>query len=830
MKYTQLKKIFVLLLFMMNTLLFAQIPDGGILLNDTIGVKVGTGTLTVVDVEGQDFSEAYEFATSTNVNDWWDTKLKFPAVYGITENDVILITFMARTTDSGEESGEGYLTVVIESLISYDKQISQQLAIGSEWKRCYASLKCTESLSVNIAHYALFLGYPSQTLEIADVQFLNYENTIALEDLPVTEITYEGQDEDAAWREPAQQRIETIRKGIVDIVVYDEQGELLPDAEVTIEMQKHKFGFGTAVKAVDVESTAIREKMLEYFNEVVFENDLKWVRFDSEDTYDIGRAFQTLKNYEIPVRGHVVMWGSWEQTPEWLKDLKSDPVALRAAIDQHIDDVTQFTSGKVVDWDVINEAFKENDIMKILGNEIMADWFKRVRNNDPQANLYLNEYSILSGGGNNTEKQDFYYNLIQFIEENGGQVDGIGMQGHFGSQLTSIDKVNTILDRYAELGKEIKITEHDIDIDQRLVQADYTRDFLTICFSHESVKSFVFWGWWVYRHWKPDAALIGPNWEPRPHGEEYIDLVFNHWWTKDTTNITDTLGAVSFNGFLGDYTYIVKSGGIARNGTFIIDNSIKSGKSNSLVLSMNTAVPDQIKITANKSEYLCEGENITLTTVNVDGAEYAWYRNGTLLSEQTYSLLTNEAGIYTVNVTVNNIELVSSPFEVFENPFPTVEIQAVGDLNLVTQEQIELKANVSSNAAYNWYRNDTIILGSVPSIIVNSVGTYHVSASSNGCSKNSSTLEVHSSTGINDILHKFRVFPNPAKESFQIQYQLLDSEAVTATLYNALGQVVISVQLMQVSGNARMDLPNPGWYVLRISSSKGLASYKLVGS
>jgi GH35 family endo-1,4-beta-xylanase len=96
--------------------------------------------------------------------------------------------------------------------------------------------------------------------------------------------------------------------------------------------------------------------------------------------------------------------------------------------------------------------------MDILGKDIMADWFKRVRNNDRTVKLYLNDYSILSGGGSDTKKQDSYYNLVKYIDEKGGDVEGIGMQGHFGSELTSIPKVYTILDRFAELGKEIKIT------------------------------------------------------------------------------------------------------------------------------------------------------------------------------------------------------------------------------------------------------------------------------------------------------------------------------------------------------------------------------------
>ena len=93
------------------------------------------------------------------------------------------------------------------------------------------------------------------------------------------------------------------------------------------------------------------------------------------------------------------------------------------------------------------------------------------------------------------------------------------MQGHFGTDLTPISRVYNILERFAELDKEIKITEFDINTTQRDVQADYTRDFMTILFSHSSVKSILVWGFWASRHWNPEAAFYEKDWTIRPHGE-----------------------------------------------------------------------------------------------------------------------------------------------------------------------------------------------------------------------------------------------------------------------------------------------------------------------
>jgi GH35 family endo-1,4-beta-xylanase len=568
----------------------AQVPEGGTMMNATSGTtwqKVGKGTVTEIDVDGQPFTKGLRAVTGTDVVNYWDAQIQFPTVTGIAADDIVLVAFYARTISSVDETGEGSVTIVIENSTTWAKELSVRISIGSEWKEYYASAKCVSTLSPTGVRYAFQTGYRSQTIEVADVRFLNYKNTLTLEDLPVTEITYAGQDADAAWRVPAQERIEQIRKGQAELSFFDGHGNQIMDAEIKIEMVRNSFGFGTAIPAsVFIENDVFRNKVYELFNEVVFENDLKWPQFNPNSTH-LKRALDSLNNRNIPVRGHNIIWPSWGQVPESLQSLEDDPEALRKAIEKRIDDVTRFTRGRLNDWDVINEPWSENDIMKILGDEVMADWFKRVRANDPDVKLYLNDYGIISGGGLNQAKQDFYYNLVQFIDELGGGVDGIGIQGHFSSDLTSIEKVYSIIDRFAELGKDIKITEHDINTTQREVQADYTRDLMTILYSHPAVKSFMYWGFWENSHWRPDGALYNADWSIRPHGEVYRDLVLNQWRTPDQETSTGPSGEVSFEGFLGTYRYTIKTLSGEHSGTFEITNSFQSGLSNEITITLD---------------------------------------------------------------------------------------------------------------------------------------------------------------------------------------------------------------------------------------------------
>lgn len=843
MKKLYMFKLAISILFLFACeVLYAQIPAGGSMLNVTTGTtyrNVGSGILTQVSVTGQPFSKALRHVTGPNVMNFWDTQIQFPSAAGIAENDVILIAFYARTISSIEEGGEGAVNVVIEHGTTYAKEISTKLRIAKEWKQYFASVKSKSTWTTAEVRYALFTGYPSQTIEVADVQFLNYKKTLTLNDLPITIITYPGQAADAEWRAPAQERINQIRKGVADITVYDEQGLPVENAEISVEMSRHKFGFGSAIPAhVFLTNPTFRNKVYELFNEVVFENDLKWPQFNINSTTNIRRALDSLDRHKIAVRGHNVIWPSWKFLPTSLKTLETNPVALRAAIDKHIDEVTLFTKGRLNDWDVINEPYSEKDIMTIFGNEIMADWFKRVRNNDRTVKLYLNDYSILTGGGNDTKKQDSYFNLVKYIDEKGGQVEGIGFQGHFGSDLTSLTKVYSIIDRFATLGKEIKITEHDINVSQRQVQADYTRDFMTICFSHESVKSFLFWGFWANSHWLPDGALYNSDWTIRPHGEAYKDLVFNQWWTKKTNSLTNEQGKLTVEGFLGTFKYTIKSGDKTRTGTFEINNSKKSGVANSVILSFDTTIPDNVKITASKPACLCEGENIVLKTTAVEGLEYSWFLGDSLLTEKSATLTTTAAGKYSVKIKKGTVEITSPPFEVKVNPIPEVSVTAAGDLSFCPGGKVKLNANVPKDVSFQWMKSATRIQGSVVSVDVDQSGSYSITASANGCSAKSEVVNVQvyaandpaCTTGIDENEMIYRVFPNPFKGSFVLETAYQTNENIKAELFNALGTLVKNIEIEHFTGKTLIGVATPGLYTLRVSTGNEVKIFKLIGN
>jgi len=266
-----------------------------------------------------------------------------------------------------------------------------------------------------------------------------------------------------------------------------------------------------------------------------------------------------MREHVVRVRGHCMVWPSWKRTPTGLESLASDPAAMRKRADDHIRVVGKALAGQVEEWDVVNEPYANNDLLKILGDDVMAEWFKAARDVDPNARLYLNETGVPTSVPTD-RRYDVLFGQVKRLQELGAPIGGIGMQAHFGGNLNPPANLLTIYDRFATLGLPIRITELDIDVQDEQLQADYLRDFLTASFSHPSINGILMWGFWEGEHWRPAAALWRKDWSVKPAGQAWLDLVRKQWWT--TAEGTSTAnGTFTIRSFLGDYTITVTSAG-----------------------------------------------------------------------------------------------------------------------------------------------------------------------------------------------------------------------------------------------------------------------------
>lgn len=527
--------------------------------------KTRIGAISVVDEAdgGAPVARCEIFETPESP---WAFSLRFLVDRPVEKGEVLLLEFRARTVSAKTESGLGALGPMFEtSDPPYVKSLNQRVELGLAWRDYSLPFRCVESRDAGKSAIVFFLGYLPQTVEIADVKLSSFGKNFDASTLRNSEPRYKGAEPDAPWRAAAQERIERIRKGDLTLQIVDADGKPVPNAAVEIRQTRSAFGWGTAVVAGRLlaqgsDADAYRDFLVKYCNRAVFENDLKWFGWQNRrNRADVFRALDWLDERQIDVRGHCLVWPSWRNsTPRW-RELASNPEALDAAIREHIRDEASALRGRVVDWDVVNEIHDNNDILKILGDDILVDWFQEARAADPNARLFINDYGILSGEGLDRRKQTSYFRAIKKLIDAGAPIGGIGMQSHFGQTATPPERLLEILDRFAELGLPISITEHDVDAADKAFQAEFTRDFLTAAFSHPAVDEILVWGFWERSHWRPESAYFSADWTPTPAGKVWQELV-GETWRSNLDATSNEAGTVATRVFLGDYRITVRVG------------------------------------------------------------------------------------------------------------------------------------------------------------------------------------------------------------------------------------------------------------------------------
>ena len=554
------------------------IPSGGVSLikGESLsafhlsGDRALVAPFQVVPVSGQSFTQAMRIQTLAKTPEPYTLQASAVSAIPVRVGDVLFCQFSLRGLASKAETGEGHTELAIEQgAPEYRKLVLFSGGAGSEWRTFSMPVVATRELlggnevapgKLNI----LFrVGYGLQTIEIGGIQILNFGNKVKVSDLPQARADYMGREENAAWRIAANERIEKIRKADMRVVVKDAAGKPVEGAEVTVNMQRHAFGFGSAVAGVAIlaktaDGEKYRETILKYFNKVVIENDLKWPCWEGNRQRAID-GVKWLRDHDIAVRGHNLVWPNWELLPKDLVRLKSDPAAMRKRINDHILEECGAMRGQLVEWDVINEVYANHVLVDILGKDCLAEWFRLAHQADPTAKLYINDYGTAEDGGRNEQHTQAYYETIKDMLASGAPLSGIGLQAHFGWDLPAPALVLQGLDRFATLGLDLEITEHDIDITDEQAQADYTHDFMTLAFSHPAVTGFLSWGFWEGMHWKPTGAYFRKDWSIKPAGQAWIDLVTKKWWTQ-TSGKTDAAGVYQTRGFLGDYEVVVRKG------------------------------------------------------------------------------------------------------------------------------------------------------------------------------------------------------------------------------------------------------------------------------
>jgi endo-1,4-beta-xylanase len=345
--------------------------------------------------------------------------------------------------------------------------------------------------------------------------------------------------------------------------------EAAPGVEVRVEQLRHEFWFGSALAGQPfgsrmnaADAAQYKKVFLENFNAAVTEVALKWHAMEPRqgqvDYSLVDAILRWTDEHEIPLRGHNIFWGIPNRVQPWQKTM--DDATLRETLKARALDIGKRYRGRFAEYDLNNEMLHANYYQDRLGPGITLDMASWVRQEDPGAVLFLNDYDILTG----RRLDDYIAHIRRFLDQ-GVPFGGIGVQGHLHGDSFDPNALRNALAKLAQFHLPIRITEFNfpgqrskyygkrgvrLSDEEEQAKAKAIVDYYRICFANPAVTGILMWGFWEGANWIPVSSLYRRDWSPTPAAEAYRDLVFKQWWTT-WRGQTDDRGRCEVRAFFG---------------------------------------------------------------------------------------------------------------------------------------------------------------------------------------------------------------------------------------------------------------------------------------
>jgi endo-1,4-beta-xylanase len=256
----------------------------------------------------------------------------------------------------------------------------------------------------------------------------------------------------------------------------------------------------------------------ELFTQVTPENAGKWGAAQKTprkiNWAPLDRMYAWAQGADALTKQHTFVWG--QQQPDWTERFSNGEEA-RAAIEGWIKSYMDRYGDRVDMIDVVNEplhhkpAYREH-----IGGDGDSGWdwviwaFEAARKHAPNAKLHINDFDILKSH-RNTEQ---YLEIIEVLKKR-DLIDGISVQAHF-LERTDGSTIKTNLDKLAEAGLPIHISEYDVDRADDQEQLRIYKEQFPIFWEHPAVMGVTLWGYQQGHIWRKNAYLIREDGSERP--------------------------------------------------------------------------------------------------------------------------------------------------------------------------------------------------------------------------------------------------------------------------------------------------------------------------
>lgn len=434
--------------------------------------------------------------------------------------------------------------------------------------------------------------------------------------------------------EGAEERIKEYRQGDAEISFILPNDKILEkEVPFELKQTKHEFYFGGSLSTDwNVPAKKWFPEFKAYFKNLFNYATVNFY-WDSHEkvkgkwNYDEAPLSKSIYDWALAngmkLKGHPLAWH--QVLPEWIKSKDRDVRLIDKDIRKHIKMLVEnypeishwdtynevpgirwtdeksgmrrwqeFVGNKVIDKEVSGETVKEF----ISGpGYVTKEVLKEARLAKPEGFYVLNHYDY---------RDEFFHQQIKYCLENDINFEAIGVQTHMHNldQSFNEEELWMMLETFNKYNKPIHLSEISImscgrfedwkglqkqsdswqySVDNGLpienlksipaeeeYQAQLTRDFYILAFSHPNVEVITWWTISDVDPWRGmPCGLLDVNGDPKPVYYILDELINKKWKTNITGNISD-LGKLDFRGFYGDYNISLDIGGITYEGEFSV--------------------------------------------------------------------------------------------------------------------------------------------------------------------------------------------------------------------------------------------------------------------
>lgn len=279
---------------------------------------------------------------------------------------------------------------------------------------------------------------------------------------------------------------------------------LVPPLTMRDAARARGVDFGAALsRDALANDAAYRDLLASEYTSITPENVMKFGPIHpAPNTYDFqgaDDAVEFAETWGMAVHGHVLLWHS--QQPAWVMAGSQTRTSLLADLKDHIETVVGRYAGRIASWDVANEVIADDGTglrptfwTETVGADVIDSAFVWAHRADPEARLYLNDYSVAAIGA----KSDSLLALATRLRDAGIPVHGIGLQGHILHTWPAPSAFKPNVDRIAAAGFDVRYTEVDVRLpdgqDLLAEQADQYRNVAEACLAQPRCTALTTWG------------------------------------------------------------------------------------------------------------------------------------------------------------------------------------------------------------------------------------------------------------------------------------------------------------------------------------------------